>query len=83
MENNLNCHKCVGVCTDEARAISNYYEELQALIRSKSPNSVRIYCIIHREVLALKHPSHALNQVLECVMNVVNFIVSFIENKVF
>ena len=75
-ENNLNWHKCVGVCTDGARSMSGCYGGLQALIRSKSPNALWTHCIIHREALASKHLSPALNQVLECVVNVVNFIKS-------
>ncbi|XP_046145958.1 SCAN domain-containing protein 3-like [Osmia bicornis bicornis] len=69
-ENNLNWSKCVGVCTDGARSMSGCYGGLQALIRSKSPNALWTYCIIHREALASKHPSPALNQVLECMVNV-------------
>jgi hypothetical protein len=54
--------------------MSGCYGGLQALIRSKSPNALWTYCIIHKEALVSKHPSPALNQVLECVVYVVNFI---------
>jgi hypothetical protein len=75
-ENNFNCPKCVGVCTDGARSMSGCYGGLQALIRSKSPNALWTHCIIHKKALASKHLSPALNQVLECVVNVVQFIKS-------
>ncbi|XP_075223856.1 zinc finger MYM-type protein 6-like [Lycorma delicatula] len=39
-ENNLNCPKCVGVCTDGVRSMSGCYGGLQAVIRSKSPNAL-------------------------------------------
>lgn len=35
---------------------------------------MRTHCIIHREALASKYFTFVLNQVLECVMNVINFI---------
>ncbi|XP_075213767.1 zinc finger BED domain-containing protein 5-like [Lycorma delicatula] len=70
-ENNLNWSKYVGVCTDGARSLSGCYGELQALIRSKSPNALETHCIIHREALAPKHLSPALNQVSECVVNLI------------
>ncbi|XP_060846219.1 zinc finger BED domain-containing protein 5-like [Rhopalosiphum padi] len=73
-ENMLDWIKCVGVCTDGARSMSGSYGGLQSLIRSKAPDALWTHCIIHREALAAKYLSPALNQVLECVVNVVNFI---------
>jgi len=73
-ENILDWTKCVGVCIDGARSMSGCYGGLQALIRSKAPDAMWTHCIIHREALASKYLSPALNQVLECVMNVVSFI---------
>ncbi|KAL4153497.1 hypothetical protein QTP88_001330 [Uroleucon formosanum] len=73
-ENMLDWIKCVGVCTDGARSMSGSYGGLQSLIRSKAPDALWTHCIIHREALAAKYLSPALNQVLECIVNVVNFI---------
>ena len=73
-ENNLEWTKCVGVCTDGARSMSGCYGGLQALIRSKAPDALWTHCVIHREALASKYLSPTLNQVLEYVVNVVNFI---------
>lgn len=49
------------------------FNGLQALFGIKSSN---VLCIIHREGLSLgsRHLSPALNQVLKCVVNVVNLI---------
>lgn len=74
LENNINWTNCVGVCTDGARSMSGRYNGLQALIRGKAPDALWTHCIIHREVLASKHLSPVLNLVMECVINVVNFI---------
>jgi hypothetical protein len=54
--------------------MSGCYGGLQAFIRSKAPGTLRTHCFIHRKALASKYLSPALNQVLEYVMNVVNFI---------
>lgn len=74
IQNNLDWAKCVGVCTDGARAMSGCYGGLQALIRRKAPDALWTHCIIHREALASKFLSPALNTVFEYVVNVVNFI---------
>jgi hypothetical protein len=73
-DNMLDWTKCVGVCTDGARSMSGSYGGLQSFIKSKSPDALWTHCIIHIEALAAKYLSPALNQVLECVVNVVNFI---------
>lgn len=73
-ENSVDWTKCVGVCTDGARSMSGCYGGLQALIQNKAPDALWTHCIIHREALASKYLSPELNQVLECVVNVVNYI---------
>jgi hypothetical protein len=76
--------KCVGVCTDGARSMSGCYGGLQAFIRSKVPETLWTHCVIHREALASKYLSPTLNQVLQYVVNVVNFIKnSAVERKIF
>ncbi|KAL4126654.1 hypothetical protein QTP88_010863 [Uroleucon formosanum] len=73
-ENSVDWTKCVGVCTDGTRSMSGCYGGLQALIQNKAPDALWTHCIIHREALASKYLSPELNQVLECVVNVVNYI---------
>lgn len=73
-ENKIDWIHCVGVCTDGARSMSGCYSGLQALIRGKAPDAVWIHCIIHREALASQHLSVDLNEVLQTVINVVNFV---------
>lgn len=54
--------------------MSGCYGGLQDLIRSRAPDALWTHCIIHQEALASKYLSPAFNQVLECVVNVVNYI---------
>lgn len=65
----LDWTKCVSVCIDSARSMSGSYRGLQSLIRSKAPDAPWTHCIIHREALASKYLSLALNQILEYVVN--------------
>lgn len=73
-ENDLDWENCIGVCTDGARSMSGRYGGIQALIRKKAPHAMWTHCIIHREVLASKSMSSELNQVLERVIDVINYI---------
>jgi hypothetical protein len=73
-ENSLEWTKCVGACTDGARSMSGCYGGLQAFIQSKAPETLWTRCVIHREELVSKYLSPTLNQDLEYVVNVVNFI---------
>lgn len=73
-ENNIDWEKCIGICTDGGRSMSGCYTGLQALIRKKSPNATWTHCIIHREALIAKNVSPELNQVIESVIQIVNYI---------
>jgi hypothetical protein len=81
-ENMLDWTKCVGVCTDGDRSMSGNYGGLQSLIGSKAPDALWTHCIIHRETLAAKYLSPALNQVLECECSQF-YKNSSIESKIF
>jgi hypothetical protein len=74
VENQIDWYHCVGVCTDGGRSMSGCYSGLQALIRGKAPDAVWTHRIIHREALASQNFSVHLNEVLQTVINVVNFI---------
>jgi len=72
-ENSVDWTKCVGVCTDGTRSMSGCYGGLQALIQNEANDALWTHCIIHGEALASKYLSPELNQVLECVVYVVNY----------
>ncbi|GJQ85848.1 hypothetical protein Trydic_g15311 [Trypoxylus dichotomus] len=75
IENYLYWEKCISVCTDGARSVSDPYGGLQALIRSEAPYVMWTHCIIiHREALAAQPMSSQLNLVLKRVVDVINYI---------
>jgi hypothetical protein len=73
-ENSTDWTQCVGVCTDGARSMSGRYGGLQSLIRNQTPDALWMHCVIHREALASQYLSPLLNEVVEIVIKMVNFI---------
>lgn len=66
--------RCIGVCTDGAAAMTGRHSGVVARIKEVSPSVQATHCFIHREVLASKHMSPELNEVLNTVVKIVNFI---------
>lgn len=73
-KNNMSWNKCVGICTDGARAMSGVYTGLRGLIKKVAPQARWTHCIIHREALAAKGMSPELDGVLCLVVKTVNLI---------
>uniref|UniRef100_UPI00358E3DDC zinc finger BED domain-containing protein 5-like n=1 Tax=Myxine glutinosa TaxID=7769 RepID=UPI00358E3DDC len=72
----LNWHNLCGVCTDGAPAMLGAKSGFQALVRNLSPGIISVHCVIHRQALASKTlPSH-LQDVLEQVIKIVNYVKS-------
>uniref|UniRef100_UPI00358ED38C zinc finger BED domain-containing protein 5-like n=1 Tax=Myxine glutinosa TaxID=7769 RepID=UPI00358ED38C len=72
----LNWHNLCGVCTDGAPAIQVAKSGFQALVRNLSPGIISVHCLIHWQALASKTvPSH-LQDVLEQVIKIVNYVKS-------
>lgn len=57
---------CVGVCTDGACSMSGF--------PGKAPDAVWNHCIIHMEAPAFQDLSTDLNEVLQIIINVVDYI---------
>lgn len=72
--NGLDWTRCVGVCTDGAAAMTGKVSGVTALIKQKAPHVVATHCMLHREALVAKRMGDELNQVLQEVVQVVNFI---------
>ena len=53
-ETGLDWKKCVGVCTDGARAMTGRHSGVVARIREVAPDVQWTHCSIHREALAVK-----------------------------
>lgn len=73
-DNNMSWSKCVGICTDGARAMSGKYTGLRGLIKKVAPEARWTHCIIHREALAAKGLNSELDEVLHVVVKTVNLI---------
>lgn len=71
-ENGLDWKKCVGVCTDGARATTGHGEA--AWIREVAPEMRWTYCSIHREALAVQEMPDELKLMLDSAVKTVNFI---------
>lgn len=64
---------CVSVCSDGAAAMTGKISGVTSLIKQKAPHAVATHCMLHREALA-KRIDNELNQVLQELIQVVNFI---------
>ena len=76
-EVDLLCTNCVGVCTDEAAAMTGHTAEFHARVRSVSDTPITFtHNTIHREALVAKKISLDLNAVVQDAVKVINFIKS-------
>lgn len=66
--------KCIGLCTDGAKAMSGRLTGLAAKIKEVAPECKITHCVIHREALAAKGMPENLNSVLSDAVKVINFI---------
>uniref|UniRef100_A0A9J8C488 Uncharacterized protein n=1 Tax=Cyprinus carpio carpio TaxID=630221 RepID=A0A9J8C488_CYPCA len=66
--------RCVGICTDGAKAMTGRHKGSVALIRKIAPAVSWVPCSIHREALATKNMPGELLTVLHDVVKIVNFI---------
>ncbi|XP_061602956.1 zinc finger BED domain-containing protein 5-like [Cololabis saira] len=73
-ENGLDWKRCVGVCTDGARAMTGRNSGVVARIREVAPEMRWTHCSIHREALTVKRMPEELKSVLDSAVKTVNFI---------
>lgn len=73
-ENGLDWHRCVGMCSDGARAMMGKYGGVAAKVKSVAPNCKFTHCSIHREALATKRMPEEFTSVLNDAVKIVNFI---------
>jgi hypothetical protein len=76
ISHNIGWNYCVSICTDGAASMTGRKNGLIARIKNINPNIRANHCIIHREALASKKISPELNDTMNLVINVVNFIKS-------
>ncbi len=73
--------KCVGVCTDGARAMTGKHSGFVTRFQENAPNAVWTHCFIHWQALAAKAMCSELKSVMESCAKVVNFIKSRATNS--
>lgn len=66
--------KCIGLCTDGAKAMTGRLTGLAVKIKEVAPECKSTHCVIHREALAAKGMPENLNSVLSDAVKVINFI---------
>lgn len=74
MKAGISWSKCVGLCTDGAKAMSGHLSGLGARIKKVAPECQSTHCVIHREALASKGMPANLKSVLTDSVKVINFI---------
>lgn len=73
-ENKLDWTKCVGICTDGARAMTGRFSGLVKRIQDVAPEAKWTHCGIHREALACKKIPACLDSTLKNAVKIVNLI---------
>ena len=73
-QNGISWEKCVGVCSDGARAMKGRPSGVVTRIQSVAPNAVFTHCSIHRKALAARTLQSSFKDVLDNAIKVVNLI---------
>ena len=72
-QSELSWDRCVGICMDGGASMTDKHSAV-ARIREKVPNIIQMHCMIHRDVLAMKHLGQSLCDVLCSCVKIVNSI---------
>ncbi|XP_025197550.1 zinc finger BED domain-containing protein 5-like [Melanaphis sacchari] len=74
IEINLPWSKCVGFCSDGARAMTGRLSGVATRIKKVAPLCKTMHCMIHRQALASKNMPKSLKLVLDSAVKIVNLI---------
>ncbi|KAL3978913.1 hypothetical protein ACER0C_017463 [Sarotherodon galilaeus] len=66
--------RCVGICTDGARAMTGRHGGVVSRVQAVAPDASWVHCSIHREALAAKGIPVRLKHVLDTSVKMVNFV---------
>lgn len=72
----LSWQSCLSICTDGCPAMVGHLKGFLALVKKENPDIIFTHCFLHREALAAKSLVPELNDVLQSVVKMVNFIKS-------
>jgi hypothetical protein len=64
-QNEINCEKCIGLCTDGIQSISGQNAGLRALIGKKAYHIIWTHCMLHNQELACRNMRGAA----DCISN--------------
>ena len=70
----LSWDSCAGICTDGAPSMVGSIKGFASLVQKCNPTIVRTHCFLHREALVSKISQNELKEVLNEVIEIVNFI---------
>lgn len=73
-EHEIDWKKCVGFCSDGARALTGRQSGVVAKVKDVAPDVTWTHCFIHREALATKGMPSKFKTVLEDSVKIINFI---------
>lgn len=72
----LSWQSCMSVCTDGCPAMVGHLTGFLALVKKENPDVIFTHCFLHREALVAKSLVPELNDVMQTVIKMVNFIKS-------
>lgn len=70
----LSWKSCVGICTDGAPSMVGCVKGLTSFVKKQNENIIVTHCFLHREALMAKTLGDKLREVLDQVVQMVNFI---------
>lgn len=71
---NLSWDNCIGICTDGAPSMTGSIKGFISLVKKKNSNIIFTHCFLHREALVAKSLVSDLQNILDQVVKVINFI---------
>ncbi|XP_029443020.1 zinc finger BED domain-containing protein 5-like [Rhinatrema bivittatum] len=75
-ENNLQWLNCIGICTDGAPSMVGSNKGFTALTKKENENIIITHCFLHREALVAQSIGKELREVMDQVVQMVNYIKS-------
>ena len=66
--------RCVGICTDCAKAMTGRHSGGVTRVQAVAPNATWVHCSIHREAVDAKGMPDSLKDVLDTTVKMVNFV---------
>ena len=72
--NGLWWSRCVGICTDGAKAMTARHSGVVMCMQAVAPDATWVHCSIHREALAAKGMPDSLKDVLDTTVKMVDLV---------